>query len=488
MLVLVGWRRVERHIARTRRRCATRSQQVLKMPRTKDIPRRCEGDDLAVREQQRAAAALAAVPAPAPHRDALQAGGVGASEVTVKEEEVEEEEEEEEKTPEEPRRDRLGLALGPAGMLASGPRATLVSAPVPAHQDHAPPTAGAGASGVTLVVKEETEQEETLAQLRDRLRLCARVPAPGPLAALVLIKVEDSTSGEDTDGGEGDLGWGEGEGEEEEGEEEIEEEEGGEGEGVGERQEHGVYGGGQTGRGTRKRAEGTATIALPAQLLQLAAPAPPPPLPSPSPQHVDVKWVEGQGERCTRCGGSRGWRCSSAAVPGRTRCAHHAAKARAEKAKARLNQTGSLLLAPVEEDEGGVGAGGGGGGGGGGRRLTSKFCGVFALTGGGTGRWKTTFKRNGKSTNIGTFDIEEDAARAWDRMMVWCHLHEVVLKRRGANGLHTSDTIKAALNFAYESYASEMNELRSIATQDAMAQKLRQAGRAQPGCSKRKRA
>ena len=219
MLVLVGWRRVERHIARTRRRCATRSQQVLKMPRTKDIPRRCEGDDLAVREQQRAAAALAAVPAPAPHRDALQAGGVGASEVTVKEEEVEEEEEEEEKTPEEPRRDRLGLALGPAGMLASGPRATLVSAPVPAHQDHAPPTAGAGASGVTLVVKEETEQEETLAQLRDRLRLCARVPAPGPLAALVLIKVEDSTSGEDSDGdGEGgeevtagDGGDGEGE-------------------------------------------------------------------------------------------------------------------------------------------------------------------------------------------------------------------------------------------------------------------------------------
>ena len=45
---------------------------VPKMSRTKNVPRRCEGGDHAVREQQRAAAAAAAAaPALAPHQDAL---------------------------------------------------------------------------------------------------------------------------------------------------------------------------------------------------------------------------------------------------------------------------------------------------------------------------------------------------------------------------------------------------------------------------------
>jgi len=80
----------------------------------------------------------------------------------------------------------------------------------------------------------------------------------------------------------------------------------------------------------------------------------------------------------------------------------------------------------------------------------------------------------------GTFDSEQDAARAWDRWMVWCHLHGVV----GASG-----SIRAALKFAYDEYEGEVvDELRSIMTQDAMVLKLQQEGRAQPGSRGCKRA
>ena len=106
------------------------------MPRTKNVPRLCEGG--AAREQQRAAAALAPAPTPAQNNDApAAAGGAGASGGSL---------DEDEETLAQ-RRDRLGLAPAPA------------PAPAP-----------------------------------------ARVPAPGPRAARVLINIEDSTSGEDTDG------------------------------------------------------------------------------------------------------------------------------------------------------------------------------------------------------------------------------------------------------------------------------------------------
>jgi len=47
----------------------------------------------------------------------------------------------------------------------------------------------------------------------------------------------------------------------------------------------------------------TAAVALPAPLLQLVAPAPFLRLPPAPPQNFEVKWVEGQGERCARSGG-----------------------------------------------------------------------------------------------------------------------------------------------------------------------------------------
>jgi len=384
--------------------------------------RRCEGEDPAEREQQRAFAALAAAPgAPAPHLNAPPGGG-----------------------------------------------------------------ATAGGSGVTI--KLEVGAEETLAQLRDRTDPgSARAPAPGPRATFVHIKVEDSTSGEDTDGGLEDTGCRGEEEEVEEGEEgvedEQEEEEGGEGEGEGEEGEE-VHGD-RVGRVKRKRAQDTAVVAISAPLHQLAASLR---LPPPPPQLVDVKWVEGHGERCThsnRKPGGAVWRCASAAVPGHATCAHHGARRKAENAKARQKPTGVPLPAPAGDDEGRV-VGSGGGGGGGGRRFTSKFRGVSAER--STGRWCAKYSTySGESTNLGTFDREEDAARARDRMLVWCHLHGVVLDRGGKGGVHTPDSIKAALNFVFDDYEGEV-KLRGILTEDEMVQTLRHEGRAQPCSGKHKRA
>jgi len=187
---------------------------VRKMPRTKSVPQRNEGE--AAREQQRAAAALAAAPAPtpAPHLNAplLEAGGGSwPSGVTLKLEEEEAKEGEEA-----PRRD--GAAPGAALVSASGPRATLAAAPSPVpHHDDVPAAVGAGSSSGVTLVKEE-DAEETLGQQRDRLALAL---AHGPVRVDSHIKVEDSTSGEDTDRdgeGEGEEGpggeWGDGEGEE----------------------------------------------------------------------------------------------------------------------------------------------------------------------------------------------------------------------------------------------------------------------------------
>jgi hypothetical protein len=105
----------------------------------------------------------------------------------------------------------------------------------------------------------------------------------------------------------------------------------------------------------------------------------------------------------------------------------------------------------------------------------------------GARRWTAKLRNDGKQTDLGTFDREEDAAHAWDRMMLWCHLHGVVLKRLGGGGVRVLDSsgIKASLNFAYEEYESEEDELLGILTQDAMVQKLQQEGRLQPGCRRR---
>ena len=159
----------------------------------------------------------------------------------------------------------------------------------------------------------------------------------------------------------------------------------------------------------------------------------------------DAKWVEGQGARCARSNGKSGtgWRCASAAVPDSAYCAHHI----------------ELMLRGAQTGEGaaeaGEGRGQGRGGRGGGNRdmgmdTTSTFHGLSAER--TSGRWKAIFNQPGKSAwHVGTFDRATDAARAWDRMMVWCDLHGVVRKRRGGHGqVLDSSGIRASLNFSYK--------------------------------------
>ena len=83
------------------------------------------------------------------------------------------------------------------------------------------------------------------------------------------------------------------------------------------------------------------------------------------------------------------------------------------------------------------------------------------------------FTHNQKYMRLGCFDEEEDAGRAYDRMMVWLELHGIVKKKHG--GVHDSSSLKASLNFSYEEYKGEFDELRRM-TQDDLVQKLRQQG------------
>jgi len=131
---------------------------------------------------------------------------------------------------------------------------------------------------------------------------------------------------------------------------------------------------------------------------------------------------------------------------------------------------------------GGGGGGGGGSGGGGGTAVgmvarqepthTSQYRGVIWHL--GDRRWQVQFKHNKKQIHVGYFDEEEDAGRAYDRMMVWLQLHGIVINKRGG-GVHDSSNIKASLNFAYDEYKGEFDELRRM-TQDELVQKLRQEG------------
>jgi hypothetical protein len=112
-----------------------------------------------------------------------------------------------------------------------------------------------------------------------------------------------------------------------------------------------------------------------------------------------------------------------------------------------------------------------------GRTYTSKYRGVHQTF--PTRRWEAQFRRNGKPTSLGCFDHEEEAARAYDRMMVWCELHGQD-SRGGAKGGsgHKSSFTTLPLNFDYGEYEGDFDGLRHI-SQDDLVQSLRRQGRLQ---------
>jgi hypothetical protein len=78
-------------------------------------------------------------------------------------------------------------------------------------------------------------------------------------------------------------------------------------------------------------------------------------------------------------------------------------------------------------------------------------------------------------TSLGCFDHEEEAAKAYDRMMLWCEMHAAELT-------HTVSSPQkqgaVALNFEVSTYANDLHALEFM-SQDDLMQELRRLGRVQ---------
>jgi hypothetical protein len=99
-----------------------------------------------------------------------------------------------------------------------------------------------------------------------------------------------------------------------------------------------------------------------------------------------------------------------------------------------------------------------------GRKYTSKFRGVHQTF--PTKRWEAQFRRNSKPTSLGCFDAEEEAAKAYDKMMLWCELHRVAAVKGGIT------------NFDGAEYEADLPFLQQC-TQDELIESLRSKGRKQ---------
>ena len=99
-----------------------------------------------------------------------------------------------------------------------------------------------------------------------------------------------------------------------------------------------------------------------------------------------------------------------------------------------------------------------------GRTYTSRYRGVHQTF--PTKRWEAQFRRNGKPTSLGYFDEEEEAARAYDKMKIWCELHD-------PKTLKNSTT-----NFNVSEYQQDIRILEKI-SQDDLISSLRSYGREQ---------
>jgi hypothetical protein len=138
------------------------------------------------------------------------------------------------------------------------------------------------------------------------------------------------------------------------------------------------------------------------------------------------------------------------------------------RARAPSARDGKMPRPPVgtRGNNGGKAAGRGAGSGEGSTREASsktsgkKFTGVSLDK--RTGRWRAECKIDGKRTSLGSFDSEEEAARAWDRIQLWaCKAH----------GKKEEDVKN--LNFPFSDYSDdEVTALQGL-TQEEVIKKLR---------------
>ena len=98
-----------------------------------------------------------------------------------------------------------------------------------------------------------------------------------------------------------------------------------------------------------------------------------------------------------------------------------------------------------------------------GRTYTSRYRGVHQTF--PTRRWEAQFRRNGKPTSLGCFDHEEEAAKAYDKMIIWCELRQ-------------SSSKGGITNFDIATYEADIPRLEAM-NQDDLVMMLRRDGRAQ---------